>query len=171
MREQMDFKISRSMRKCETCEKDFCAGAEYFCAISEGDGEFARREYCAQCWESDTGRAAAEGAYSYWRTGIPERTDEKRSLDVAAASTFFRRLAGSEEPHKRNFAYLLALLLMRKKVLLLEETVRESGKDFLVLRFRGEDAEDSFRAEDPRLPVEELEKVKDELGQLLDADE
>lgn len=168
----MDFKISRSNRTCDKCEKNFEAGTGFFCAIFEGDAEFARHEFCNDCWESDSGKDTAEKAYSFWQTRIPEKpTDEKRKLDIGAASTFFRRLVGSDEPHKRDFAYLLTLLLMRKKVLLLLDTVTDGDKEFMVLHFRGEDKEDSWRVEDPKLPVEKLEKVKDDLGQLLNMDE
>ena len=82
----MDYKISRSSRRCVACETDFAAGAEYFCAIFEGDGEFVRREYCTACWETDDVKAASCEAYSYWRTCIPEKkADDARRLEDAGA--------------------------------------------------------------------------------------
>ncbi len=165
----MDYKISRSTRTCIACEKQFNEGEEYFAAIFEGPEQFLRKEFCAACWAGDTGREAAEGSYSHWKVRVPEKPAErKHKLDVRAASTFFRRLAGSDEPHKRDFAYLLALLLMRKKVLVQRETTRNGEKDFMVLRFRGED--EDYRTEDPHLPAEALERVKDDLGSLLNMD-
>jgi hypothetical protein len=165
----MDYKISRSARACTGCGASFGEGAEYFAAIFEGKEEFERKEFCASCWEADAGRAAAAECYSHWHAHVPTKDDEsRRTLDIEAAADFFRRLAGSEEPHKCNFAYLLALLLMRKKILLLIDTLHEQDREYLLVHFRGEDEE--YRVEDPKLTLEELERVKDDLGQLLNMD-
>jgi hypothetical protein len=165
----MDYKITRSQRQCASCSKNFIEREDYHVAIIEGKEEFTRREYCTACWEAEAGKGVRAECFSFWKTRVPEKSgDEKRKLDVDAASVFFRKLAGSDEPNKRDFAYLLALLLMRKKVIILQGTQMRDGREFMVLRFRGE--EEDYLCEDPRLGAEELQKVKDDLGTLLNMD-
>jgi hypothetical protein len=54
---------------------------------------------------------------------------------------------------------------MRKKVFKFEDIERDEDKEFLILRRPGE--EDRHRVFDPRLPKDELDKLKDDLYQLL----
>lgn len=76
------------------------------------------------------------------------------------------RSAHSTREGKVRLLFLLSLLLMRGKRLDLRETLREEGREVLNFTARG-NSEDLFRVEDPRLGPEDLEEVKDALGELL----
>lgn len=164
----MDYRISAFTGRCATCEKKFEEGTEYFTAVFEGEDKFERTDFCPDCWGAEKSAEARGKCFSFWKSSVPQKDGRRPVLDVEAASDFFRKLAGSEEEHKRNFAYLLALLLLRKKVLLLQDTNYENGTEFMVLRFRRE--EEDYRVENPGLGADELEKVKDDLGSLMNMD-
>ncbi len=67
---------------------------------------------------------------------------------------------------KSKLLFLLTLLLMRGKRLDLAKSIYKEGKEFLSLTVKG-DCEDVYLVEDPQLSHEDLEEVKDSLGDLL----
>jgi hypothetical protein len=73
----------------------------------------------------------------------------------------FHRLEGEEEPSKRSFRFVLALLLMRRRRFKLEETHQQDGHDVLVLRCPRTGAQHEVL--DPGLSDEELEGVQDDV--------
>lgn len=68
---------------------------------------------------------------------------------------------------KRNLRFVLSLLLLRKKRLVFEGTTSAGGREVLVLREKEDDSR-VHRVENPDLPEEELERVRDGLGELLE---
>jgi len=109
-----------------------------------------------------------ERAYSFWKTEIP-RPDQPRKVfvDDHVLLDFFRRLAAEEDqPTKRNFRYILALILMRKKILKFKDVERADNREYLVLR-RSRTHEE-HRVLNPQLTEPELDQVKQELAQILE---
>lgn len=67
---------------------------------------------------------------------------------------------------KVRLCFLLALLLVRGKRLVLEGSVVHDGREWLRLGEKGH-RDAAFRVEDPHVSREDLERVKETLGQLL----
>ena len=163
----MDWNISKSLHRCEQCEKEFAEEEAYFSAIYDSGVEFERKDFCVACWE-DHDAPRREQAFSFWKTEIP-KADEPRKMfvDDSVIFDFFQRLAPEdEEPTKRNFRYILGLMLMRKKKLKFADVVREDGKEYLILR-RSRTKEE-HRVLNPQLTDEETEQVRQELTQILE---
>ncbi|HLU48490.1 MAG TPA: hypothetical protein VK116_10410 [Planctomycetota bacterium] len=123
--------------------------------------------------ESDTAEPVAA------QTDVAEPASSEPSDLEASSET---ELAAREEPivsaspsaspsralyprQKRDLRFLLALLLLRKKRLVLETTQVESGREWLVFRER---EGVSYRVENPELSDEELDRVRDGLSDLLE---
>ena len=158
----MDWDIGKSSIGCAACGAGFDDGQELFSALYDKIEGFIRRDYCARCWETaDQGEA-----FSFWRTRQPEKGAKvRRFVDDDTLMDFFARLAGQEGRLKRNFRYVLALLLMRKKLLKYKESVSGEGGEELVL-VEPKSAEE-HRVYNPQLTEEELGQVHDEIGQVL----
>ena len=121
-----------------------------------------RRDYCVPCWSQDN----QGGAFSFWRTQLPRHdAPVRRFVDDEIVLDLFRRLKGHDEPDKRNFRYVLALLLMRKKVFKFKEVRRSENDDALILTERGSDCE--HVVVDPNLSEEQIQQVTVEVGQIL----
>ena len=166
-RRQLDWNISKSLHRCEQCEKEFAEEEAYFSAIYDTGVEFERKDFCVACWE-DHDAPQREQAFSFWKTEIP-KADEPRKMfvDDSVIFDFFQRLASEdEEPTKRNFRYILGLMLMRKKKLKFADVVREDGKEYLILR-RSRTKEE-HRVLNPQLTDDETEQVRLELTQILE---
>lgn len=158
----MDWDIAKTSIACAGCEKEFAEGEEVFSALHEDADGFRRKDYCAGCWPGQDG----QGAFSFWRTQLPASDAPVRQfVDDDVVLDLFRRLEGHAEPEKRNFRYVLALLLMRKKVLKFREFLRDEAGDRLVLCDRNGDAR--HEVPDTHLTEEQIQKVTDEIGQIL----
>lgn len=165
----MDWNIQKSSRECCTCSRQFGEGELYFSALLDSGREFQRKDYCPACWQS----SAAEGqAFSFWKTRVPTGEEQRKLfVDNNVLLDFFLRLSaeeGEQPQHKVKFRYILALVLMRKKVLRFVDIVRNGERECLVLRYPREGRE--FQVIDPGLTEEEADTVKDDLSQVLNAE-
>lgn len=160
----MDWNIAKPQRQCSACERELAENETYVAALFEENAEFVRRDFCEPCWE----KANAEGGFfSFWRTAIQPKEQKRRLFaDDEVLIDFFMRLDGDADEQRRHFFYLLALILMRKKILKFEDIERDDDREFLCLRFPREDR--VFRVPDPKLTEEQIEGVKEQLSQILD---
>ena len=162
----MEWNIAKSERRCSRCEAAFVEGDEFTSALFEQGADLIRRDFCPSCWQALADRAAV---FSFWRTRVPERGDEARlRVDAGVVMSVFRRLAGSTEPKRLNFRYILALMLMRNKALKFIDIRRRGGQEYLVLRSPRDQAEHEVL--NPQLSDEQLEQVREDLSQILEAD-
>lgn len=158
----MDWEISRPNRHCETCGKDFGEEEELFSALMDQHTDFARQDFCPACWQ----KRGPAGCFSYWKTRIPRKDEPpKRFVDNEVLLNFFQRLEGEEEPLKVNFRYVLALLLVRKKLLKFKSIRRDGDKEYLVLHDKAEERDQDVL--NPNLTEEEVGAVTEECGKLL----
>ena len=158
----MDWEITRPERRCEGCEKDIAEEEELFSGLRDDQTEFVRCDFCLACWETRDPAAF----FSFWRTQIPKKdAPPKRFVDDDVLVNFFTRLEGEEDPVKVNFRYVLALLLIRKKLLKFKSVRREDGREWLVLYDKAGDRDQEVL--NPDLSEDEINAVTEECGKLL----
>lgn len=165
----MDWNISRSLRHCSRCNREFATEEEYYSALFDAGAEFERKDFCRPCWTSQPS-GDREKAFSFWRTEVPRPDQPKKVfVDDRVIFDFFQRLAAEEDqPTKRNFRYILGLMLMRKKFLKFKDVVRKDGKEYLVLRRSR--TQEEHHVLNPQLTDSEMEQVKNELTQILETE-
>lgn len=156
----MDWEIDRATSHCVKCEKQFQEEQEYFSCLLDEQGRFVRRDFCPECWDG-----TAE-AFSFWKTRVPPKDEPKKIfLDDSVLVDFFQRLQDEEAADRVQFRYIVALMLMRKKILKFQDIAHEGGQEFLVLKLRGDGT--IHRVRDPQLSDEQLDDVKEQVTQLL----
>ena len=156
-----DWSIKRGEFKCDKCSREFGEDEEHFSALYDENRQFVRRDFCLQCWNN---REEGE-MFSFWKTRVPAQEEERKIVDDEIVMNFFQRLRGETDPMKVNFRYVLALLLMRKKVLKLEDIRYDDKGEALVLKQKGEDGE--VVVYNPQLTEEQIEQVTEQVGQIL----
>ena len=158
----MDWDIGKTSLACAACGKEFAEEQRVFSVLCDDPVNLARKDYCSTCWpQQDTGVL-----FSFWQTAIPRRdAPVRRFVNDEIVLDLFRRLSGQDNAERRNFRYVLALLLMRRKVLKFRAFRREEGGDVLVVYDRLEDCEHAVL--DPRLTEEQIQQVTEEVGQVL----
>lgn len=155
------YHIGKKRETCATCGRDFEDGEDVVsCVFPEGEN-IGRADLCIACW--DQGRAPEH--FSSWRRKVEKETAPRR-FDGNAALALFRVLIDSEEQKDADTAYILALLLMRRKIFELVRAGSEGGVKTMMLRLR--DGAEEFRVVDRDLTEDRLEEVKNSLESIFE---
>ena len=161
---QDDWQIVRGEKRCATCGKGFEEEETYCSALYDRQTEFERLDFCTNCWNGETPEM-----FSFWQTRVPPKEQKKRLLvDDDVLLDFFRRLQGATDELKINFRYILALVLMRRKILKFADVKRTDDGEFLVLQMRKEKT--TFDVFNPQLDEEKIVRVTEEVGKILNVE-
>lgn len=161
-----EYNISKSTGRCNSCQNQMQVTQEYVATVRETDEDFAREDYCLDCWQAGPKDAQAD-IVGVWRATIePKEQTKKLFVDDELLINFFQRLSGAHEPAKVNFRFVLALVLMRKKLLVYDRMLRkEDGTEVWAMHFKGSD--EVHEVVDPKMDEEKIVQVSQHLGQIL----
>lgn len=124
----MEYEFQRCTRRCAATGRELAPGETFFSALVEEPAGLVRQDYAAEAWQGPP-----EGAVGWWKSQMPSPNDRRMHWapnDVMLH--FFEQLA--EQPDKQDMRYVLALLLVRRRVLREEESeTDEHGREVLVL--------------------------------------
>ncbi|MBI3462223.1 MAG: hypothetical protein HY000_04065 [Planctomycetes bacterium] len=157
-----EYEIQPLSLHCAQTGRELKPGETYYSALTESPEGFRRLDYSAEVWQGPPDRTVA-----FWRAKVPTDSGGKRRqmVDDSVVVEFFERLAGAEDATKLNFRYILALLLLRKKILKLTHVVHEEAREILVLRASAGATE--HRVVNPGLTEPQLEAVQAEVDKIL----
>ncbi|MCP5003152.1 MAG: hypothetical protein GY941_04250 [Planctomycetes bacterium] len=158
----MDWHISKGAKNCSGCEKLFEEEEDYFSALYDNAAEYTRKDLCLSCWET----SQADESFSYWKTKVQKKAEPVRKYaNIEVFYDLFVRSKNEDNASNKSFRYVLALYLMRKKVLALQSIKRKNDEEFLIVRDCKEDTETEVF--NPKLDQEGILAVKDEIGKLI----
>lgn len=157
--------IARSSRTCAHGGTAIEPGQPFYSALVERDDTFERLDYSAAAWP-EVDKAAF---FSYWKNkGGVAGAGKKPQVDFERLFAFFDSLEGAGEPRKRLFRYVLALVLVRRRRLRLDDMSRSEAGDRLVVFDRRHNRAVEIVA--PEASREDLEQTQEKLNQLFDFD-
>ncbi len=128
------YEIARATGVCASTGRPIAVGDEFIAALVESATEdrLERADYSVEAWRSG---ARPARLYGYWRARMePLDSKKKPFIDDAALMDIFEQLADVTEPGRVSFRYLLALMLMRKRLLKYDGTKREGGRAVMLVR-------------------------------------
>lgn len=169
-----DYNISKPAGTCQKCQKQLAAGEAYTALVRETGDDFVREDYCMPCWESlqeaNPHPAASVDVVGTWKSIVPQPQEKKKLfVDNELLINFFERLTDTNEPVKISFRYVLALVLMRKKLLVYDRMDRaDDGTEIWQMHFRGDDR--VHRVVDPKMDEQKIADVNAQLGQILESE-
>lgn len=136
----MEAEIERCTRHCATSGRELTPGEEIFSALAPERGKLRRHDYSATAWTGPP-----KGAVAWWKSRIPLRETKRPHLTPNdALLEVFRNL--EHEAEQQELRYVLALLLVRRRVFRQEELRRNpDGSETLVLYAPREDVNYSVR--------------------------
>ncbi len=163
-----DYNISKTSERCRLCGANLQPGQQLVATVQENDDQFERMDYCPDCWEKRQSERGEEGVFGVWRTRVPNPEEKKKLfVDDDLLINFFERLEGAEEPAKVNFRFVLALILMRKKLLIYDKSVKgEDGNETWRMHFKG--SQQRCEVIDPHMDEEKIAQVSGSLGDILE---
>ena len=89
-------------------------------------------------------------------------------VDDQMLMAFFERLGKETEQEKINFRFVLALILMRKRILKYDETKNVDDQELWRLRIVGE--KQIVELTNPHLDEEQIEQLSSQIGEILQTD-
>lgn len=159
--------IARSTRTCAVTGEEIPPEIPYYSAILEAEEEgWTRRDYSAGAWPA----VEKTEFFSYWKNkGYSARRDKRPPVDYDRVLDFFDALEGAEERGKRLLRYVIALVLVRRRRLRLDDMGRtEKGEDRLLVYDRRR--EGVLEILSPEATREDLAKTQEQLNYLFDSD-
>ncbi len=163
-----DYNIARPAGTCSQCGRLFEPDEEYMAVLTEPAEGFQRHDWCLDCWEK-ADPASLPDLIGTWHTRMPRPREKKKLfVDDALLVNFFERLEGAEEQAKQNFRFVLALILMRKRLLTYERSVKDDqGRELWSLKLRGGRQCELYN---PQLDDERIAEVNEQLSQILEGE-
>jgi hypothetical protein len=159
-----EWEVSKPLGQCCGSDKKIEYGEEYFAALVETEEGLARRDFCADYWNSEK-----PNVFCYWKTKL-SHPDQKKPLfvDEEMLMAFFERLERESEQEKISFRFILALILMQKRRLKYDSTKKEGDKEIWRLKVTGGD--ELVEVMNPHLDDEQIEQLTSQIGEILQTD-
>ncbi len=156
-----EYEITRAKGMCCVTGKALDEGEEFYTVVVDTGGSFERRDYSIDAWTGPP-----EGTLCHYRTRMPRKNAPRKTfVSDEMIIGFFRDLADAGEPRKLRFRFVLALMLLRKRLLKYEGTRRTSAGEFWQMRLvRDKSMHDVFN---PDLHESEIESLTGELSIVL----
>lgn len=126
-----EYEIGKSAGLCSACQQPLAPQSDFYSAVFERANGFERRDFCSACWAGPP-----SDSFCHFKARAPTREARPRVfIDDNALVEFFLRLgAHTDDPTKCDFRFVLALILMRKRILKYERTTRREGQETWELR-------------------------------------
>lgn len=106
-----EYKVNRCTRQCHAQHRPLREGEWYYSVIVESGDDYVRRDYAAEAWTGPP-----DDAVGWWKKRMPKSSEQK--LVLAPPAVLIDLVRQMEQfPEKAKSRYLLALMLMRKRLL------------------------------------------------------
>jgi hypothetical protein len=156
------YDVARPAGKCHLTGAPIAPGDKFMAALRETPTGFERVDLCLAAWE----QFDRKDVLAFWQALMPHQEQKKKVfVDDEVLCDLFERLKETEEPSKLNFRFVLGLILMRKKMLIYDQSRSDDGKDIWVMHFKGR--EEKLDLLNPRLNEAQVAEVSQQLGQIL----
>jgi hypothetical protein len=155
----LDFEVTHCSRQCAASGRTLAPGETYFSTLHMESGAPVRRDYSAAQW-----RGPVEGAIAWWKARTADNDSSKPKLapqDVLL--NLFTELA--DRPEEAEFRYVLGLLLVRRRIVKLDETRRDEQGEVMVLECPRRNEQYELRVATPE--PERTEQLQQRMIELL----
>lgn len=168
------YELGRFSGECAQSHQPILPHQEFVAALidaidEEGRPILRRLDFAAQAWDAGV---RPDGLVCFWRSAAPE-PGEKRQMfvDDETLLEMVQRMEEEVDPRRRAFRWILALVLLRRKVLKLDGIVHEGETEYWAFRPRGSDPTSTpIRIPNPGIREEEMRELADQLGDIIRAD-
>jgi hypothetical protein len=165
-----EWNIQSRAHVCEACTKPFGDRQPYHTLLyDEKSDQLRRLDVCDACWQSQFSVGARErkGFVSHWQ-GVYELPPAQApdAIQKDTAESLLRKLIEQNDPRNAPVAFILAVMLERKRLLRVKEQIKRDGRRIFIYEQPG--TGDLFTIADPDLHLNQLEAVQHDVSQLLE---
>lgn len=156
----MDYDIQRFTRHCAATGRELGPGEEFYSVLVAEGSQTKRMDFSAGSWQGPP-----SGALGWWKSQVPGQNARRAGWapnDVMLG--YFEDLA--EKPHEQDKRYVLALLLVRRRVMRHEDTeTDDAGREVMVLYCPRREA--TYRVPAAAPDAARTQQIQEELARLL----
>lgn len=164
-----DWNFQSRAHACHACAKPFANKQTYHTLLAFERHELARQDVCEACWTAQFAEGAKDrkGFISHWvgEYQAPPAAPPD-AIQKETAETLLRKLMEKNDPQYRAAAYILAVMLERKKILKVKAQLKENGVRIFV--YEQPKTGDVFTIPDPELQLTQLEAVQRQVAALME---
>lgn len=158
------WELQRPSGQCSVTGRTLQEGEEFYSALFEEGETFRRADYAAEAWPGPP-----EGCYCHFKSRVPVRKKPRQLLvDNEALVAFFLRLAEEKEPIRVQFRFVLALILMRKRILRYDGSRVADGVEVWRMTLPRDGT--VHEVVNPQLTEDQIGEVSHHLGAILHSD-
>lgn len=163
-----EWNIQSRAHVCETCSQPFADQQPYHTLLFDEKTALRRSDICEACWQKQTADDAASraGFISHWQGIFETPPPVVDAIQKETAETLLRKLIEQNEPRHAPAAFILAVMLERKRLLKVKEQIKRDGQRIFV--YEHPKTGDVFTIADPDLHLDQLEQVQHDVAQLLE---
>jgi hypothetical protein len=163
-----EWNIQSRAHACSACGKSFSDKQCYHTLLYDERGEMKRLDICDPCWQAQHSNGARErkGFISYWHGIYEAPPPPSDPIQKENAESVLRKLVELKDPNYGAAAYILAVMLERKRLLKVKEELVRDGQRVFV--YEQPKTGDVFTIVDPNLQLNQLEAVQREVASLLE---
>ena len=159
----LDFHVQRCTRQCAGEGRELLPGEVFYAVLIDEGEEMVRLDYSESAWQGPP-----EHAIGWWRSRVPDTATRKFQWapnDVLL--DYFERL--EEQLDRLDVRFVLALLMVRRRILRLEESSsNEEGQEVMTLFCPRNEKQYQVVVASPT--VDRMQQIQEELARLLEAD-
>jgi hypothetical protein len=157
------YEVARPQGRCHVTGNPIEPDTRFMAALRETPAGFERVDVSLDAWP----QFDRSNILAHWQTVMPRAEQKKKVfVDDQVLCELFERLGGATEPNKLNFRFVLGLILMRKRMIVYEDTrVGADGREVWSVRFKGRD--DRLDLLNPKLDESQVHEVSAQLGEIL----
>ena len=163
-----EWNIQSRAHTCEICSQPFADKQAYHTLLFDEKQGLRRSDVCEACWQKQYAgnQASQTGFISHWQGIFAVPPPVVEAIQKATAETLLRKLIEQNDPKHAPAAFILAVMLERKRLLKVKETLQREGRRVFVYEHPG--MGDLFTIVDPDLHLDQLEQVQQDVAALLE---
>jgi hypothetical protein len=158
-----EWEIKARSRQCARTHETFENGATIYTLLFRDRVGFKREDISETAWQQIKENVAP---FSFWKSKFQAPAPAApEAMPKESVEELLRRLVSEDLPEHSNTRYVLAILLERKRTLK-QVDIRETAEDKILIYEHVKTGE-AFLIPDPRLRLDQLESVQQEIYSLL----
>jgi hypothetical protein len=124
----IDYEVQRCTRHCASSGRELLEGEAFYSVLLPRGAALERLDYATEAWNGPPA-----DALGWWKSQMPTR--ESRKAQLAPSDVLLEFFVGlADQPEQADMRYVLALLLIRRRIARLEETQTDAdSRETLVL--------------------------------------
>ena len=162
-----EWNIQSRAHACEVCNQPFVDQQAYHTVLFDEPTGLRRSDICEACASKVNDQRGRAGFISQW-LGTYEAPPAQpvEAIQKDTADTLLRKLVELNDPRHAPAAFILAVMLERKRLLKVKEQFTRDGRR--VYLYEHPKTGDVFAITDPDLHLDQLQEVQQDVAHLLE---